>query len=361
LFGVSGVGGLLTLLAWGIAADRVGERATATVGLLGAAGGLAAAALASSYATLLVFLFLTTALSASTNTATGRAVTSWFPRGERGFALGIRQTAIPLGGFSAAFALPPIVDHGGSRAALLALAGFSVAAALAAAATMTEGPVRAVEDEAAALRHPLRDGRIWRLSSGSAILVLTQATVTGFVVLFLESQRGFSHGAAAAVLGGMNAIAIVGRRAPLGPHRQPGRADAADLARNRALRRRRRCARRRLALAARAGARRRRRPLDELECALGRRHRRGRRPEAQRGRARVAADDAPGRDRPRAARLRAVRGSDLVARRLRGRRGVPARRGRRVAAARPLSARRPTRAARARAPRGRPRRPAPRA
>jgi MFS family permease len=211
LFGISGVGGLLTLLAWGIAADRVGERATATVGLLGAGGALVAAALASSYATLLVFLFLTTALSASTNTATGRAVTSWFPRGERGLALGIRQTAIPLGGFSAAFVLPPIVDHGGSRAALLTLAGFSFAAAIAAAATMAEGPVRSLEDEAAVLRHPLRDGRIWRLSTGSAILVLTQATVTGFVVLFLESQRGFSHGVAAAVLGGMNAIAIVGR------------------------------------------------------------------------------------------------------------------------------------------------------
>src|SRR5581483_3089774 len=83
---------------------------------------------------------------------------------------GIRQTAIPLGGFSAAFVLPPIVDHGGSRAALFTLAGFSLVAALAAA-----------------------------------------ATITGFVVLFLESQRGFSHGAAATVLGGMNAIAIVGR------------------------------------------------------------------------------------------------------------------------------------------------------
>jgi len=210
LFGVAGVGGLLTLLAWGIAADHFGERVTATVGLVGAAAGLAAAAYAPGFATLVLFLFLVSALGSSTNTATARAVTSWFPRSERGFALGIRQTSIPLGGFIAAFAIPPL---GGSRPALLALAGFALAAALAAAATMREGPVRSVEDEAEAIRHPLRDRGIWRLANGSALLIVTQVAVTGFVVLFLESQRGFTHGEAGAVLGGMNAIAVVGRLA----------------------------------------------------------------------------------------------------------------------------------------------------
>ena len=92
----------------------------------------------------LASLFLVAAFGASTNTATGRAVTSWFPRAERGFALGIRQTSIPLGGFTAAFGVPPIVDHWGSRGALLVLAGFSLAAALAAVATMAEGPIKAV-------------------------------------------------------------------------------------------------------------------------------------------------------------------------------------------------------------------------
>jgi sugar phosphate permease len=213
LFGGSGVGALLTLLAWGLAADRIGERLTATVGLLGSAGGLVAAAYAPGFASLLVFLFLSAAFGASTSTATGRAVTSWFSRSERGFALGIRQTSIPLGGFAAAFGIPPIVDHWGSRGALLVLAGFSLVAALAAVAFVVEGPIRSIEDEADALRHPLRDRRIWRLSGGSALLIVTQIAVTGFVVLFLESQRGFSHGQAGAVLGGMNAIAAVGRLA----------------------------------------------------------------------------------------------------------------------------------------------------
>ena len=74
------------------------------------------------------------------------------------------------------------------------------------------GPVRSdVENEADVLRHPLRDRRIWRLSLGSAPLIFTQVVVTGFVVLFLESQRDFSHAQAGAVLAGMNVIGGAGR------------------------------------------------------------------------------------------------------------------------------------------------------
>ena len=69
------------------------------------------------------------AFCASPNTATGRAVTSWFPRERRGFALGVRQTAVPIGGFAVALGLPPVADHSGSRAAMLVLAGSSLVAA----------------------------------------------------------------------------------------------------------------------------------------------------------------------------------------------------------------------------------------
>jgi len=214
VLGISGAGAVLTLLPWGLAADRVGERTTATIGLLGAAAGLAAAAYAPDYAELVLLLAGAGAFGASTNTATGRAVTSWFGRDERGFALGIRQTAIPIGGFMAALALPPIVDAGGSRAALLALAAFSLLAAITAVLWLTEGPVRAgVEDQADALRHPLRDRRIWRIAAGSAVLIFTQVAVTGFVVLFLEGQRGYSHAAAGGALAAINVLGAAGRLA----------------------------------------------------------------------------------------------------------------------------------------------------
>src|SRR5581483_1698429 len=153
MLGVANVGSMLTLLAWGLAADRMGERATATVGLAGAAAGLAFAAYAPDFAVLVAALSIAGAFGASVNTATGRAVTSWFRRHERGFALGIRQTAVPIGGFLAALALPPIADHSGSRAALVALAGLSAVAAVAAVAWLVEGPVHSdAEDETDVLR-----------------------------------------------------------------------------------------------------------------------------------------------------------------------------------------------------------------
>jgi sugar phosphate permease len=211
LLGVSSIGALLTLLAWGLTADRIGERTTATIGMSGAAVALAAAAYASAFASLVALLFLMAACAASANSATARAVTSWFDRHERGFALGVRQTAVPLGGFAAALALPPIVDAWGLRTGLLVLAGALAVAAAVAATLMVEGPLQTVEDESDVLRHPVRDPRIWRIASGSSLLIVTQIVLTGFVVLFLESQRGFSHGAAGAVLAGMNVVAIAGR------------------------------------------------------------------------------------------------------------------------------------------------------
>ena len=39
---------------------------------------------------------------------------AWFPVSQRGIALGIRQTAIPISGFAASLALPPVARHGGT-------------------------------------------------------------------------------------------------------------------------------------------------------------------------------------------------------------------------------------------------------
>jgi sugar phosphate permease len=210
----SGVGAMVTLLPWGLAADRLGERVTGTVGLAGSAGGLAAAAFAPSFAWLVIFLALAGAFGAATNSATGRAVMGWFGRRERGLALSVRQTAIPIGGFSAALGLPPIVSAWGPREALLALAAGAAVSALGAALVLREGPTDPDEgDPAELLRHPLRDRRIWRLSLGSSLLVWPQIAVLGFVVIFLEEARAFSTAGAAAVLAAINVAGGFGRLA----------------------------------------------------------------------------------------------------------------------------------------------------
>jgi sugar phosphate permease len=205
-------GALVTLLAWGLLADRIGDRLVAACGLTGAAAALLAASYAEGVASLAAFLVLAGAAGSSVNTATGRAVMAWFDERERGLALGLRQTAVPVGGGLAAVGLPLIVGAAGVGAAFRSLAAFCLLMAAVSLAGLREGPElpRALES-LEAIRHPLRDPRVWSLSVGGGFLVGAQAAVVGFTVLFLHSARGLSTAQAGAVLAGIQALGAAGR------------------------------------------------------------------------------------------------------------------------------------------------------
>jgi sugar phosphate permease len=191
------VGLAATLLLWGIVADRIGERAVLAAGLTGCSGALVAAAYTSSFAGLVIALVTAGALGAGTQTASGRAVMTWFGPEERGLALGIRQTAVPLGGVIAATTLPSLVHHVSLRAAFFALGGGCIVAAIVGAILLRAEPSLVEETDPG---RPLRDPRIWRLSLGSTFYVMTQASVLGFLVLFLHDERGVSTTAGAGAL-----------------------------------------------------------------------------------------------------------------------------------------------------------------
>jgi MFS family permease len=193
------IGSMVTLLPWGLLADRIGERAVLAGGLGAAAVAMVAAAYASSFASLVAALTVAGAAGASVNAASGRAVMSWFDAGQRGFALGIRQTAIPIGGAVAALVLPAVATAGGLRAAFLALAGGCFGAAVAGGIGLREAPLDR-EETLTRSEHPLRDRRIWRLAVASALLVGAQMSVLAFAVLFLHDERSLSTAVAAALL-----------------------------------------------------------------------------------------------------------------------------------------------------------------
>ena len=123
VFTAFAIGTVATLLAWGIAADRRGERAVIAVGLGAGALAMFAAAGSDEYVALLAWMALAGMLSSAGVAASGRAVFGWFPRDERGLALGLRQTAVPAGAALASFTLPPLASAAGVDAALYALAG----------------------------------------------------------------------------------------------------------------------------------------------------------------------------------------------------------------------------------------------
>jgi MFS family permease len=77
---------------------------------------------------------------------------------------------------------------------------------------MREAPAAAPEHrEQTTGPPPLRDRRMWLLSTGSSLYCATQTALMTFVVLFFHEHRGLSPGAAAGVLAGTNALAAVMR------------------------------------------------------------------------------------------------------------------------------------------------------
>jgi len=202
-----GIGMLFTLLPWGLAADRFDERLVIAAGLVGAGVALGAAASTHGLGALVGALVAAGALGASVNAASGRAIMSWFPQRELGLALGIRQTAIPIGGALGAAVLPVL---GGTRPAFLALGGSCIAGAVVAAVCMRGAPAGAAP-ELAHIGRPLRDARMWLLGGGTALFLTAQIGITGFVVLFLHEHRHVSTHAAAALLAAINVLAIGAR------------------------------------------------------------------------------------------------------------------------------------------------------
>jgi sugar phosphate permease len=199
VFTAFAVGTVVTLLAWGVASDARGERAIIAAGLGGGSVAMFAAASSHGYVALLVWMALAGMLGSAGIAASGRAVFGWFPRDERGLALGIRQTAVPAGAAIASFTLPPLASGAGVHAPLYALAGVMLAAAVAAAIWMREGP--RVESSAPPAPDAARDPRIWRLSAASALMIIGQVGLTSLLVLYLYTERDWSAADAALALG----------------------------------------------------------------------------------------------------------------------------------------------------------------
>lgn len=210
------VGMMLTLIAWGIVIDRIGERTVLVVGLgLSAVfGGLAAASPSVPVAGL--FLPLGGMAAASTNSATGRVVIGHFPSHRRGLAMGIRQSAQPLGVAIAAMTLPTLSHIGSPTAALWLPAGLNLVAALACWALITDPPRpdRAAAESSGLLENPYRrSSHLWRIHAVSMLLVVPQFTVWTFALVWLMTERGWSAPAAGAIIVLAQILGAAGRMA----------------------------------------------------------------------------------------------------------------------------------------------------
>lgn len=211
--GAPTVGLLCTLVLWGAAADRSGERGVMTVGLALCAAAVAGAALLpiGPGPLLLVLLGLGGAGAASVFAASGRMVMGWFAAHERGTAMGIRQTSQPLGVAVAGLTLPTLAAAVGPFRALLLPAVLCVVASVL-VATLAPDPPRAPRPAGAAPeRSPYGTSVLWRVHGASALLVVSQFAVASFATEYLVREQGWHVAAAGAFVAGGQIAGAVGR------------------------------------------------------------------------------------------------------------------------------------------------------
>ena len=192
------VGLLLTLVAWGAAADRFGERLVLASGLAVAGVILLAATGVHTTVALGGCLVAAGAAGASVYAASGRLILGWFAASQRGLAMGIRQSAQPLGVAVAAVTLPSLAAHGLS-AGLAFLGAFCLAAVLLVVVVVRD-PVHQARAGRGQAASPYRAPALWRLHAASALLVVPQFTVATFALVFLVTARHWPAPAAGALL-----------------------------------------------------------------------------------------------------------------------------------------------------------------
>ena len=210
---------MLSLVAWGVVVDRIGERLSLTIGLaIVTVGGLGAALYApnvgSSHVGLGFWWLVAGVGAASTNSASGRLVVGWFPPHRRGTAMGIRQTALPLGIGVAAFVVPVTAESHGLRAALLVPVVVCAVATMAVAVLVVDPPrpSRQEAEDLGQLANPYRGSlRLARIHAASILLVIPQIAVWTYMLVWLIDDRGWSTSAAGALFASTQLLGAAAR------------------------------------------------------------------------------------------------------------------------------------------------------
>ena len=205
-------GMVVTLVIWGYVLDHVGERIVLTAGSALTAIAAYAAASVHSLVWMGVYLFLGGMAAASCNTAGGRLVSAWFPPHQRGLAMGIRQTAQPLGIALGALVIPELAERG-THSGLMFPAVMCTVSAVAALVGVVDPPRKsrktATESE---LASPYRGSyTLWRIHAVGALLMMPQTVTVTFMLVWLMNHHGWSVAAAGALVTVSQLLGALGR------------------------------------------------------------------------------------------------------------------------------------------------------
>jgi MFS family permease len=220
--GLLGLGVALSELPWGLLTDRWGDRRVLLIGLGATAAWLFAMAMLvvptgagiPDVTLLSASLLFAGLLGGSVNGSSGRAIMAWFRESERGFAMSIRQTAVPLGGGLGALVLPSLALAFGFAAVFGLLAAASALSALFAWRWLHEPPTMDaghISSSAGAGPAPLRNIEVWRIATAIGLLCFPQVAVLTFASVFLHDFARLGTAAISASLAAVQTGAMVMR------------------------------------------------------------------------------------------------------------------------------------------------------
>jgi ACS family hexuronate transporter-like MFS transporter len=205
---------LFTTLA-GVIVDRYGERVVTLWGgvLLGAT--LLAASAVASYPWLVACIFLFGISYAAQTPAGGRAVLAWFDR-DRGLAMSIRQTGVPLGGAIGGLVLPFLALHYNYRVALAVGGVLGATAAIVAARYYVDPPrkatsVRGLGDVVRGMMRLVRSPRTILFTLACMVLVSGQTIMNAFFAITAIADVHVSAALAAGAFAFAQICAVAGR------------------------------------------------------------------------------------------------------------------------------------------------------
>ncbi|MWN89529.1 MFS transporter [Gilliamella sp. Pra-s65] len=203
VLGSMGLGVAASEIIWGILTDKLGDKRVLILGLLSSSIVYALIAILLTpevsvgniqYLQLGFALAIAGFFSGSINSSSGRTIMSWFSNKERGFAMSIRQTAIPVGGAIGTGLLPWLAYSYGFELMfiVLAITGASVGVVVALFINTKHSELKHTNQSKNVISSPLKNIEVWRIVIVAGFLTVPQMSVLTFGSIYMQDILNIS-------------------------------------------------------------------------------------------------------------------------------------------------------------------------
>lgn len=197
VLGAIGLGVSVSEIIWGILTDKLGDKTVLILGLWSSAVVFFLIAISLTpevscgsvnYIHLTGALALAGAFGGSINSSSGRTIMSWFDDSERGFAMSIRQTAIPVGGAIGTGLLPWLAYTYGFEVTFIVLAATGFITGLVVVIFISAKHIESnfTAKSTLSVSSPLKSFEVWRIVISAGFLTVPQMAVLTFGGVYMR-------------------------------------------------------------------------------------------------------------------------------------------------------------------------------